>query len=99
MQMLLDFESEDNSNIKNKNTFRLFRWIGLDNRLLCIPTDECNVGEVSRYTELNEDFTIKEQFHEIYEDMMKVTRDLDMKDVEEIPTDMTQPKLVSSSDQ
>ena len=86
MQTLFDFGSQEenntNTNYLDSNNLRLFRWKGLDNRLLCIPHDENMVGEeVSCFTELNEDMTFKEQFHETYKCMMKVTRHLSMEDV------------------
>ena len=69
----------------NSNADRFFIWTGLDNRPLKIPHDENMIGdEVSCFTELNDDMTIKYKFHEAYQSMMKVTRHLSMEDVTEV---------------
>lgn len=64
---------------------RLFRWIGFDNRLLCILTDEHIQGtEVSCFTELNEDMSIKTEHHKVYNKDLPISRFLSMEDVKEI---------------
>jgi len=64
---------------------RLFRWKAFDNRLLCILKDEHIQGdEVSCFTELNEDFSIKMRYNETYGEDVQASRFLPMEDVEEI---------------
>jgi hypothetical protein len=80
-QSLFNFDEEN----KTEHIDRLFKWHDFDNRLLCICKNENMVGdEVSCFTELNEDMTIKYKFHDAYECMMKVTRHLSMENVTEV---------------
>lgn len=79
------FDIVDKEETTTKNPSNLFRWVGLDNRLLCILEDEAIQGdEVSCFAELNEDMSIKTKYHELYKRHQRVSRYLSMEDVERV---------------
>jgi len=67
------------------STGRLFRWTAFDNRLLCILHDESiQDDEVSCFTELNEDMSIKTLGNIESKQDEPIKRFLAMEDVEKV---------------